>query len=73
MLRMVLGLSRLPFSKISDSMALLQLSPPTTRREIRTKYIELAKQHHPDITLKDGRTKSPEQVENDGQTFIQIA
>lgn len=37
------------FSKVIKSLKLLQLTPPTTKKEIKSKYFELAKQLHPDI------------------------
>lgn len=43
---------RLLFSKISNSLKLLQLTPPTTKKNIKSKYMILAKQFHPDMKAK---------------------
>ena len=37
------------FSKVNKSLKILSLIPPVTKKQIKLKYFELAKQHHPDI------------------------
>ena len=44
------------FSKIPSSLKLLNISPPTTKKQIKSKYMELAKRLHPD--LKNNKNKN---------------
>lgn len=44
------------FGKIADSLKALSVTPPTTHKEIKTKYLQLAKKLHPDTKEEDGRT-----------------
>ena len=60
-----LAISRSSFSKISNSLKLLQLTPPVTKMQVKTKYKELAKQLHPDMTIENGKNKSKEQISKD--------
>lgn len=59
------------FSKISHSLKLLSLSPPTTQQQIKAKYKEKAKLLHPDMAT-DREHKSEEQLKKDSQHFIEI-
>ena len=72
MLNKYLSLSKLPFSKITNSLKKLQLTPPISKLQIKTRYKELAKQLHPDMTMENGKKKSEEQVKKDSQLFIEI-
>lgn len=67
-----LALSVYFFSKISSSLKLLNLTPPTNKKAIKSKYLELAKQLHPDITTEDDKKKSPQQIKEDSDAFIEI-
>lgn len=46
------------FSKIARSLKVLQLTPPTTKKQIKAKYFELAKQLHPDVNEQEKSSSS---------------
>ena len=50
------------FSKIKSSLKLLSITPPTTKKQIKKKYLEMAKSLHPDIKEEDGKVKSADQI-----------
>lgn len=43
-------------TEMDKAMAVLGLKPPLTRHAIKTRYKELAKRHHPDVTPNDGNS-----------------
>jgi DnaJ-class molecular chaperone len=50
----------------------MRISPPTSKKDIKIKYKELAKLLHPDMTSEDGKSKSEAQIKNDSDRFIEI-
>ena len=62
MFRLILISHRKLFSRIKASLKLLQITPPTTKKEIKKKYLEMAKSLHPDIKEEDGKVKSADQI-----------
>ena len=69
----LIRLSRLPYSKIGNSLKALQLSPPTTHKDIKNKYMLLVKQLHPDMRTDEKDQKSKEQLDRDHHKFVEIA
>jgi DnaJ-class molecular chaperone len=50
MLRIGLSIAKFSLTRAEACLGVLKLNPPTTKKEIKTRYLELAKQLHPDVT-----------------------
>jgi len=46
------------FSRVNNCLKVLNLAPPITKKQIKMKYFELAKQLHPDVTDQENKDKS---------------
>ncbi len=59
------------FGKIADSLKSLSVTPPTTHKQIKTKYLQLAKRLHPDTKEEDGRTLGVKELQRRSEAFIE--
>jgi DnaJ-class molecular chaperone len=72
MFRIGLKLANYNLTKIEGCLKLLQLTPPTTKKEIKSKYFEFAKQLHPDIKDASGSPPNPKELQKRSESFIEI-
>ena len=61
--------TRYSFGRIADSLKTLHLTPPITKKDVKMKYLEMAKLLHPDVNEEnpEGQKK---QAQN--EAFIEI-